>query len=613
MPRRLSVLVTVLTAGLLAATGRSHGQAPGLLPTTASSQQPPAPGQAPGTAGAQIPGAPVPGVPGLPGAQGPARDRRPGDNERGTSAIRGQVVAADTGAPLRRAVVRAFSQGGSNGIGQTDAEGRYEITQLPAGRYFVSAQRSGYVNLQFGQRSPNQPGTPLEIVDGQALDKVNFALPRGGAISGRIVDELGEPIASVQVTVHRFAYMGGSRRLVGAGSDGGNDRTDDLGQYRLFGLPPGEYYLAATLRNMEFMPMNAASVTGPSDGYASTYFPGTGNLSEARRVSVRAGQDVANVSFALVSARLGRISGRVTTSAGEPSVGGMMMVAPRNDDVMGMGFNMNGAQIRPDGTFQTGGLAPGTYSLIVQPRDAMRDTLSEVARVDVPVNGDDVRDVFIVTGRGGIIRGRVVADDGTALPFKPAQVRLFAQPPDPSRPMMGMRPSVVHDDWTFELTGLTEAVRISGGVDQPGGRWSVRHAWQDNVDLLDTPVEIGPGQTVDGVELVLTQKVTELSGLVHDARNQPVTDAIVVIFPESRERWGTFNSRYIRQTRPDPNGKYSLRLTPAENYRAVVVRGLEDGQQSDPEFLTRALEHATAFDIGEGQAKALNLRLTEVR
>jgi hypothetical protein len=73
------------------------------------------------------------------------------------------------------------------------------------------------------------------------------------------------------------------------------------------------------------------------------------------------------------------------------------------------------------------------------------------------------------------------------------------------------------------------------------------------------------------------------------------------------------HSSYIRQTRPDPNGKYSLRLTPAENYRAVVVRGLEDGQQSDPEFLTRALEHATAFDIGEGEAKALNLRFTEVR
>ena len=209
---------------------------------------------------------------------------------------------------------------------------------------------------------------------------MNFALPRGGAISGRIVDELGEPLASVQVTVHRYAFMGGSRRLVNAGMDGGNDRTDDLGQSRLFGLPPGEYYIAATLRNMEFMPMNAAPVSGASDGYASTYFPGTSSLADARRVPVRAGQDVANVSFALVSARLGRITGRVTTSAGEPFLGGMLMVAPRNDDVMGMGFNMSGAQIRPDGTFQTGGLPPGTYTLTVQPRDAIRDAQTEKSR-----------------------------------------------------------------------------------------------------------------------------------------------------------------------------------------------------------------------------------------
>ena len=219
----------------------------------------------------------------------------------------------------------------------------------------------------------------------------------------------------------------------------------------------------------------------------------------------------------------------------------------------------------------------------------------------MPVNGEDVRDVFIVTGRGGIIRGRVVSDDGSELPFKPAQTRIFAMARDPSRPMMGMRPNVVNPDWSFEITGLTEAVRLGFSADTPG--WTLRHAWRDNVDLADDAVDVGPGQTLEGVELVVTRKVTELSGVITDGRNQPVTDAIVVIFPENKERWGTFNSRYIRQTRPDTNGKYSLRLTPAESYRAVVVRGLEDGQQSDPEFLTRALEHATAFDIGEGEAE----------
>lgn len=598
MRRRLVLWMSSLTLVVLIATGsRIEGQSTIALP----GQQVPGPGPAPGTVGSQVPGAPMP----------PARDRRPGENERGTAVIRGQVVAADSGSPLRRAVVRAFSQGGGNGMGQTDAEGRFEIPNLPAGRYFVSAQRTGYVNLQLGQRAPNQPGTPLEIADGQVLDKVNFALPRGGAISGRIVDELGEPLASVQVSVHRLTFQGGARRLTFGGSDGGNDRTDDLGQFRLFGLSPGDYYIAATLRNMEFMPMNVTSMSGGSDGYASTYYPGTTSLGEARRVTVRAGQDVTNVSFALVAARLGRISGRVTTSGGEPFLAGMLMVAPRNDDMMGMGLGMSGAQIRPDGTFQTGGLPPGTYTLVVQPRDGQRDAQTEVARVDVPVNGDDVRDVFIVTGRGGVIRGRIVSDDGSELPFKPAQARIFAMARDPSRPMMGMRPSTVQPDFSFELSGLTEVVRLSFSADTPG--WTLRHAWKDNVDLADDAVDVGPGQLVEGVELVITRKITELTGLVSDGRDQPVTDATIVIFPEDKARWGTFNSRYIRSARPDATGKYTVRLTPAQDYRAVVVRGLEDGQSSDPEFLTRALEHATAFDIGEGEQKMLNLRLVEVR
>jgi hypothetical protein len=242
----------------------------------------------------------------------------------------------------------------------------------------------------------------------------------------------------------------------------------------------------------------------------------------------------------------------------------------------------------------------------------MASETGEVARMDVPVNGEDVNDVFIVTGRAGIIRGRVVADDGAVLPFRPGQVRIFAQPRDPSRPMMGMRPSVVKDDWTFELSGLTEAVRLNVGFEVPGGGWSVRHAWNDNVDLLDTAVDIGPGQTIEDVELVATQKITELSGQVSDGRNQPVTDASVVVFSEDKDRWTT-GSRYLRLSRPDTNGKYTIRLTPAQNYRVVVVRGLEDGQFSDPEFLSRALEYATPFDIGEGEAKVVNVKLVDIR
>ena len=103
--------------------------------------------------------------------------------------------------------------------------------------------------------------------------------------------------------------------------------------------------------------------------------------------------------------------------------------------------------------------------------------------------------------------------------------------------MMGMRPSVVRDDWTFEVSGLTEAVRLGVGFDVPGGGWSVRHAWQDNVDLLDTAVDIGPGRPWRTWSWSSRARSPSCRGLVNDARNQPVTDASVVIFSENKERW----------------------------------------------------------------------------
>ena len=103
------------------------------------------------------------------------------------------------------------------------------------------------------------------------------------------MDELGEPLAGAEVRVQRYAYMGGARRLIGAGSDGGFDRTDDLGQFRLYGLAPGDYYVVASYRHMDFRPIGLRA--GPSEGYAPTYFPGRRSLAEARRITVRAGQD----------------------------------------------------------------------------------------------------------------------------------------------------------------------------------------------------------------------------------------------------------------------------------------------------------------------------------
>ncbi|MFM8534106.1 MAG: carboxypeptidase-like regulatory domain-containing protein, partial [Acidimicrobiia bacterium] len=127
---------------------------------------------------------------------------------------------------------------------------------------------------------PSESGTPIELGDAQTLDKLSVSLPRGSVLGGRVVDEFGEPVANAMVTAWRYAYQTGARRLTPAGQNS-RDTTDDQGHYRLFGLPPGDYYVSAMLRGGP----EYTDPAGDVSGYASTYFPGTSNVAEAGRVT----------------------------------------------------------------------------------------------------------------------------------------------------------------------------------------------------------------------------------------------------------------------------------------------------------------------------------------
>ena len=196
------------------------------------------------------PGMPPPPTPGMP-QRTPPRAVRPGEDPlKGTATLRGYVVAADTGSPLRRALVRAFSADGrGTGMALTDAQGRFEIKELIAGRYNMNVTKAGYVIMSYGQRRPEQQGTMLDILDGQLVEKIAFSLPRGGVLTGSIVDEFGEPVAGAQVSANRFRYVNGARRL----TPSGNGSSDDRGIYRIYGLAPGEYYVSAAVRAPQAM------------------------------------------------------------------------------------------------------------------------------------------------------------------------------------------------------------------------------------------------------------------------------------------------------------------------------------------------------------------------
>jgi len=570
------------------------------------------------SAQAPTPGQPTPGqttAPGQPTApqRMPARPLRPGEAPpKGTGVLKGSVTAAGTGAPVRRAQVRAMSmEGRGGGVTSTDAEGRFEIKELPAGRYMLTANKGGFVMGSYGQRRPGDQGTPIDLLEGQTAEKLTFLLSRGGVIAGTVVDDGGEPVSGTQVSAMRFQFVGGQRRLTPGGSEGGNDRTDDKGAFRLYGLPPGEYFVSASNRNNQMVMPGVTNTE--ADGFAPTYYPGTPNLGEATRVTLKAGQEMAGANFALVVARMARIRGRVTNSRGEPSASSMLMLTPA-DPLMGMNFgmNMSNAMVAGDGTFQFANISPGRYNLQVRP-NGMPGPNTEFAVMPVTVGNEDIDNLFVSTSVGATVKGVVLTDDGSAPPFRPEQVQIFAQPAEMAVNIMGGGPTKVNDDYSFEMTGLSDRrlIRSSVGAGQPIG-WYLKAVMFDGEDVTDRGVEFAPGRSYEGLQILFSQKTTDLSGLVTDDRGGAVLDATVIVFPANRDLW-SYQTRYVRTLRPDTSGRYNVKsMPPNDDYLIIAVQNLESGQGSDPDFLNRAREEGKSFSLTEGETKAVDIKLSKL-
>jgi len=555
-------------------------------------------------AGQDRPQAPVvrPG-PGRPLRAQPQR----ADAPRGSSILRGQIVAADTGAPIRRAQVRINSPEAREGrVATTDQQGRFEIKELPAGRYTMTASKGGFVSLQYGQRRPSESGTPIELGDGQTIEKIGIALPRGSVLGGRITDEFGEPVANASVTAFRYGYVGGARRMTPAGQNS-RDTTDDQGQFRLFGLPPGDYYVSATLRT------GGPEVTDPMgelSGYTSTYYPGTTNVAEAARVTLAVSQENTGISFGLIATKLVRVSGQVLMSDGAPATNGMVMLVPANANGRpGVAMQQGGAGNRVDqtGTFRLPNVAPGRYQL--QARAGGREF--EIAKMDLMVGAEDVEGLTLVTAAGATISGNVVTDTGEPFDFKPTQLQIGARPGSPDTAIgAGQGASRVGDDWSFSLRNVTDAVILRAQAPQG---WAMKAVVINGEEITDTPTEFPAGQAVGGLQIVLTKNITSLTGQVMDSRGNPVLDATVVVFPSNEKLW-TFQSRFIKAARPDQEGKYRITGLPGlENYLAVALQGLEDGQAGDPEFLATIKDLGTKVELGEGESKAVDVKLSAVK
>jgi len=532
--------------------------------------------------------------------QVPPRDRP--EQKLGTARIGGRVVAGDTGVPQREAAVLLASRElGEPRRTTTDAEGRYAFADLPAGRYVLTVVPSRFRTAYLGTAMPwtGSRGEIVELADGQQIRNLDVPLERAAAISGRVVDEFGEPMANVRVNA-LSSEPGGASRSAGAGLP----LSDDRGRFRVFGLEPGQYYLKAEA------PGQSRAVAGDSadEGYLPTYYPGTANATEAPLLTLERGQELGELEIRLVRSRTYRISGLVLGSDGRPAPEVQVMVTEQHE---GGGMRGFGHQTKADGTFEIVNLPPGEYVLAALPRGAGgRDAAEASAPVRVAISGADVENLTLVMTPGITLRGQIVTDEGAVPPFAPRSLRVTAMAEHPAMMSSTRAEGEVHEDWTFEIDHVRAPVviRPAGSL---GRGWRTKAVFYRGIEITDDFTEFRDSTTTRELQMVIGNRGATLTGVVTDAAGRPAVQRSVVLFPAEPERRST-RSLGFRLARTDESGRYTIDVLPSGDYLAAATdTAFGFTPQSDRQAFDWLVPFARRVSLQGYEEKTLDLRLGE--
>jgi protocatechuate 3,4-dioxygenase beta subunit len=342
---------------------------------------------------------------------GPGRDVAPAPIT-GTSSLAGVITGEESPRqPVRRARVTINSSDGAIVKSTTtDDAGRYTFGSLPANRYSVAATKGGYVRMTYGAKRADRPGTPVTLGEGQQLKNLDMTLTRGAVITGRVLDETGQPAFGVNIRLLQYRMVQGERVLTPAALGLiAPESTDDRGMYRLYGLAPGEYIVSATprastageIRAMTDTEIRAAiaaaqqqpggmaagrpGAAGPvgapgsagtppavppreysTVGYAPVYYPGTTLAGSAATITLNAGEERTSVDFQLQLVRTAKIEGTVIAPAGIPPESVQLVMTPTGPNAVPgalPGTLLTRVAPGPDGKFTYTAVAPGTYTI----------------------------------------------------------------------------------------------------------------------------------------------------------------------------------------------------------------------------------------------------------
>jgi hypothetical protein len=426
-------------------------------------------------------------------------------------------------------------------------------------------------------------------------------------ITGRVVDEDGNPIIRASVEVLRRRTVNGSRRFEPMGSE----TTDDQGVYRIFGLPPGHYFVRVNpsdpKRSFTISTDDDEQPPDPNSAYAVTYFPGTTDSSRASVLDVGAGEEIPRIDFFMTpqaGTKTYRIRGHVTNTLDGQTEGTITVMAfPRNGEETNPFARFLAQPDRKTSNFTIEGLAPGSYTVTAISFGGHR---SHSATQEIDVTDSDVDSVSLVVTQGADISGRVVFEGQTAGNSENLTVALESRNSD--FPYFGSSQATVKADESFVLPGVgdgTYSITVFSNCHQ----CYLKSATASAVDLLRQHLTVTSGSGPGNIELLYSSNTGRASGTVAGADGLPVPGAYVMLLRDGDPPDARSDSK---ATTTDQNGKFEIDGAPPGRYRAVAFAktGTDSADVDDPDFVKPFADKHGSFQISAGSTA--NLQLTAV-
>jgi len=538
----------------------------------------------------------------------PGNDPNAAKKPPGNCTVSGRVASAADGAPLRSARVGLIQANVRRHplvyATTTDNEGHFEMKQIEAGRYEFFASHIGYLEQHYQAKgTEGGEGAMLSLVSGQEVGDVLFRMVRAGAITGKVVDDGGEPMMGVNVSVlhkptEEERESEGPRGKKLEMTSVSVVQTDDRGEYRIFGLKPGEYFVKAA-DNAESLYFFGQMEEG-SDGrvlrelgsqYAPLYYPGVLQMDQAQAVTLRAGDEM-QADFSMRRVKLVEVAGRVIGPDGSPAVRAFVQLS--QPGVSDWGGEL-GSGTDSKGEFSIKGVSPGSYivSAGIRDKDKFYNTQQKIEVGEAKIDF-----VMLTLAGGATIHGRVATAAGTSLSSGRVMVHLESTAADGDA---GFGYTEVNKDGSFELDGVADGsyALAAGGLEQG---WFVKSAHLGSEDVLLKGVQIENGAVAGHLEIVVSSDGAQIEGTVTDSdQNQPLSGVQLRAKPEPETDYNHFRSR---QAATDQNGHFVLKDIPPGKYRvSAKIPSTASGApaiKSDPVMVS----------VAEREHRALDFKLT---